>query len=120
MTENSQNSQPTPAPAQPSPAPIVPGPTKARELGNIFQAVAAGLNVVLPIVPAGTVSAAVAAGEGALRAIGEFLTGAGADNALTEAQAEKALAAIEANIKTLSQPLPTPEELEAQGQASAT
>lgn len=70
---------------------------------------------ILPTIPTGAIGAGAALAEEGLRAVAEFLTSKGSDNALTEAEAEKQLAALVASLATIANPLPTPAQLEAQG-----
>lgn len=70
---------------------------------------------ILPAIPTGAVAEGAALAEEGLRAIAEFLISKGSDNALTEAEAEKQLAALVASLATIASPLPTPAQLEAQG-----
>lgn len=101
---------------EPSAAPAtvaVPKQSASKVLGTIFGVAASVVNGMLPAIPKGAVTAAAFAGEEALRAIGQFLVSDGADNALTEAQAEAQLKVLLASLATIAQPLPTPAEIEA-------
>ena len=112
---------PTPAssaaPAQAAPpastAAAPPKTSASRTLGNILAITASVLTGLVPGIPVGAISEIALAAEGGLRAIAQFLINKGADNALTEAQAEVALATLIKGLATLAAPLPTPESIEA-------
>lgn len=126
--ENISTALPVPAtPANPAPAssaapdpaansaPIgaaAAGPSASAVLGKILGFTASVLVGIIPTIPAGVVTEAATIAEGGLRAIAQWLTMKGSDNALTEAQAEAALQGLLKNLATLTAPLPTPDALE--------
>jgi len=108
-TASSAPAAPTATPAAPS----LPKASASATLGKILTIVSSVLGGVVGTLPLGAVTAAVDLAEGGLRALAQWLTTKGADNQLTEAQAEAALAQLIAGLATIASPLPTPEEIEA-------
>lgn len=89
-----------------------PAPSASAVLGKILGFTASVLVGIIPTIPVGMVTEAATIAEGGLRAIAQWLTTKGSDNALTEAQAEAALQGLLKNLATLTAPLPTPATLE--------
>lgn len=116
---NTAAPDPTPAATSSAPAPGNPmaaagttSPSASAVLGKILGYTASVLVGIIPTTPVGVVTEAATIAEGGLRAISEWLTTKGSDNALTEAQAEAALQNLLKNLATLTAPLPTPTALE--------
>lgn len=101
----------TPAPANPM-ASVASATSASAVLGKILGFTASVLVGIIPTIPVGVVTEAATIAEGGLRAIAEWLTTKGSDNALTEAQAEAALQNLLKNLATLTAPLATPASLE--------
>lgn len=102
----------TPSAPQTAAAGPTPAPSASAVLGKILGFTASVLVGIIPTIPVGTITAAATIAEGGLRAIAQWLTTKGSDNALTEAQAEDALQGLLKNLATLTAPLPTPAALE--------